>query len=195
MKNELIAYAKPNISKTDKSPFNMLHIFLVSLFSSLTALLGNITFGIVVVAVYLGLSLLCFIDKNVITRYLKLVLLCVIDVSVACIYIFNKCYPDAQIVTQSFLWGLIFFTVYEVVVFVKIKKRAYSSKINNKKSNSSVIVITVFVFTLVFKLLNNNPDTQYLIFMILTLLCSATILIDLMMLQKNIIYIICNCKE
>ena len=195
MKNELIAYAKPNISKTDKCPFNMLHIFVVSLFSSLTALMGNISFGIVVAAVYLGLSLLCFIDKNVITRYLKLVLLGVIDVSVACIYIFNKCYPDAQIVTQSFLWGLIFFTVYEVVVFVKIKKRAYSSKINNKKSNSSVIVITVFLFTLVFRLLNRNPDTQYLIFMILTLLCSAAILIDLMMLQKNIIFIICNYKE
>ena len=124
MKKELYFYAKPNLPNENECPFNWLHILCVSLFSSLTLFLGNITFGIIILAVYPSLSLLTYIDKDMISRYLKLSLLAVVCVYVAGMYIAKHLFPEAQIALHSLFGGLIFFACHEVSVITKIKKRA-----------------------------------------------------------------------
>ena len=190
MKKELYIYVKPNMPNKNVCPFNLLHILCVSLFPLLSLFWGNIAFSIIIFAVYLFFSLLTYIDKDIMSRYLKLVLLCVMCVYVVGIYIFEHLYAEAQIALNSFVGGLIFFIFYETSVIIKIKKRSYTNKFNNKKSSFFSIILSVFLFTLIFKILNKNQSPQYLVLFLLTLLSSIVLLGLFIIAQKNIIYLL-----
>ena len=181
---------KPNLPNENVCPFNLLHIFSVSLFSLLSLLWGNITFSITIFAVYVSLSLLTYIDKDIISKYLKLVLLGVLCIYVVGIYIFEHRYMGARIALHSFFCGSIFFVFYEISVIMKIKKRAYTNKSNNKKSSFISITFVVFLFTFIFRILNKNPRTQNLVVFFLTFLSSIALLGVFIMIQKNIIYLL-----
>ena len=190
MKKELYIYAKPNLPNENACPFNLLHIFCMSLFPLLSLFWGSFAFGIIIFAVYLSLSLLTYLDKDIISRYLKLAFLCVLCIYVVGIYIFEHQFAEVKFALQSFFWGLIFFVFYEISVIIKIKKRAYSNKSNNKKSSFISVALVIFLFTLIFKILNKNPNTQYLVAFFLTLLSSILLLGVFIMIQKNIIYLL-----
>lgn len=194
MKKELYIYVKPNLPNENVCPFNLLHIFFVSLFSLLPLFWGNIVFSVIIFAAYVSFSLLAYLDKDIISRYLKLVLLCVLCVYVVGIYVFEHQYAEAKIALQSFFWGLIFFVFYETSVIIKLKKRAYSNKSNNKKSSFISIGLVVFLFTLIFRILNKNQNTQYLVVFLLTIISSIALFGLFRIIQKNIVYFLVKDK-
>ena len=189
MKKELYNYAKPNLPNENVCPFNFLHIFAISLFSLLTLFWGNTTFSVIVFSVYLSFSLLTYIDKDIISRYLKLILLCVVCIYVCGIYIFEHQYPGAHIALQSFFYSLAFFAIYETSVIIKIKKRAYSNKSNDKKSSFISTILIVFLFTFLFKIINRNQSMSYLVVAFITFICSIALLGAFILIQKNVVYL------
>lgn len=195
MINELYLYACPKLSEQHKSPLSMLYLVLVTvIFSSFTLFFGNIAFGVVLSTVYLGLSLLSFIDKDVKSKYMKLVTLCVFDISIVCIYLFSKVYPGYQLAFWSIILGVILTIIYEITEIYKIKNKLYSSTSKSKKNLSVISAPVLFLVILIFRFIRKIPSTQYLVVIILIFLSSMTILGGVISLQKLIVYLMVRNK-
>ena len=190
MINELYTYACPKMSAAQKDLFNTFVVIVcTALFSSLAAVFVNIIVGIVVTTVYVILSFLTFIDKDIKSRYMEQVSLCITDISIITIYMFSKIYPEYKSAFLSVIFGIVFLVIYEIVLIAKIKKKLYSNTSKSKKIPIIFGSSTVFVFTLIFKLLNKNPSTQDLAVFIFILLCATVILGAVISVQKLIIYL------
>jgi len=195
MIKELYIYSCPKLSAEQKNTFNILHILCVSLLSSFIAIFFDITLGIVITGLYLGSSLLvCFIDKNYKTRYLKLVSLCVLDVTVAAIYMFSKLYPETPLAFGTIIGGILLSVIYEIVVFIKIKRKYYSSRSYNNKIIYAVSASSLFLVTVIFKIISKIPAFNNLVAVFLMLLCSAMLLVTLISIQKLIVYLLTKNK-
>lgn len=194
MVNELYLYACPKLSSEQKNQFNMFLVLCLSLYSFVSGFIDEIVFGIVVAILYFTLSLLTFLDKDFKSRYLKLTMLACIDISIASMYIFGTIYQHYQVISWSIIFGIIFFVIYEIVVFTKIKNKRYSSSTNNTVTNVAVSGSTIFLFVLIFRIFNRIPGLQFLLVMILVLLCAAIILFTMILIQKLIIYLFTRNK-
>ena len=102
---------------------------------------------------------------------------------------FSKIYPEYKSAFWSVIFGIVFLVIYEIVLIVKINKKLYSNTSKSKKIPIIFGSSTVFVFTLIFKLLNKNPSTQDLAVFIFILFCATVILGAVISVQKLIIYL------
>jgi len=190
MTNELYRYACPKLSAKQASSSSMFTlVFLVTLFSSLL-ILADVVTGIIITSLYFGLSLLTFVNKDLKLRYMELVVLCVLDVCILCIYMFSKVFPAHQVFLWSAILGIVFSVIYEITFCIKIKNGRYSNPSNNKGVTTAVSSSTIFLFVLIFKLLNNNSGTKDLAVIVLMLLCGAIILVTVISIQKLIVYLV-----
>ncbi len=189
MIEELYFYANPKLTAENKSPFNLFHVLCVALFSLLIAF-SNIPLGILVTTLYLGVSLLTFLDKDQKSRGLTLGMLACVNISVVGIYIFGKVYANnLQTIIGSVLFGFIFFAIYEIVVFTRIKKRYYSSSVvPNIATTATISSFTILLSVFVFKCFSRIQGIQFWIVITLMLLCAAIVLFAMILLQKLIIY-------
>ena len=194
MINELYIYARPKLSEEQKNQFNVLHVLCIAFFSSLTLLMDGVVFGIVTTVTYVALSLLTFLDKDFISRYLKLATLGLLNIFVAGTYFFVKLFEITWIVSYIVVLGVVFCVIYEIVVFIKIKNRLYSSP---KKTSKSVFVFsgsTLILLVLVNRLFKIIPGYLSFRVLLIAMLLSAMVLIVVMSVQKTIIYIITRNK-
>lgn len=189
MKNELYIYACPKLSDDQGQSLNVFPILCVTLFSSLSLFFGNIGVSVVIMTLYVGLSLLTFLDKDIKSRYMKLIMLCAADISFFGLYIIAKFYPDYKVILWSIIFAIVFFIIYEVVVIIKIKKTLYSSPSDNDKTTVVVGALGVLIFTRIFRILRKIPIFQNLVVSILILLGSAMLTVSMMLIQKLIIYL------
>ena len=192
MTNELYFYACPKLSENEKNRFDILHVFCVVFFSSFILLIGDIAFGIVVMISYLVLSLLSFLDKDFKSRFLKLVMLCVLDISVVSAHVLARLFPDSPVILGIIIFGIIFSISYEILFFIKIKKKSYSNSLKNKKSTYIVTTSSVLLSTSIFKIIFKK--SQNLAIIIMVFLCAAMVLASIISLQKLIIYLLTRNK-
>jgi len=192
MTNELYSYASPKLSENGKNRFNIFHVFCVLLFSSFILLIGDIAFGIVVMISYLVLSLLSFLDKDFKSRYLKLVMLCVLDISVVSTHVLAKLFHDYPVIFLVIIFGIIFSMSYEILFFIRIRKKLYSTPSKNKKATYSVTTSSVLLSTLIFRIINKKSPN--LAVMIMVFLCAGMVLISIISLQKLIVYLLTKNK-
>ena len=193
MIKELYAYACPKLPE-QKNPFNLLGVICITLFSSLSLIFGDMVLGAVITIVYLGLSLLCYLDKDPNSQYLKLVTLGILDISAIFIYLFSVFYQSITWIFISLGIGCIFAFIYEVVFVIKIKKGNYSSPANNKKLTYGVSVTTILLCSFVFRILRKIPAFQNLVSVLLLLLSGAILLGAVISAQKLIIYVFTKNK-
>lgn len=194
MIKELYTYACPKISKEQGNPFNILYILCITSFSSLTILFGNVILGVVITALYLGLSLLSFTDKDLISRYMKLATLCVFDVFFVGLCLLSKVFSGYRFSFWTIICGIIIFVIYEIVIFIKIKNKLYTSPTKKGKSATAVSVSAVALGLLAFQLLSSDPNQQTLLVMALIVLSSMVMLGCIMSVQKLVIYSITRSK-
>jgi len=194
MIKELYTYACPKLSVEQGNPFNILYVLCITSFSSLAILFGNVVLGVVITALYLGLSLLSFLDKDLISRYMKLATLCVFDVFGVGLCLFSKIFSGYRFSFWTIICGIIISVIYEIVIFFKIKNRLYTSPTKKGKSATAVSISAVALGLLAFKLLSSNPDQKALLVMALTVLCSVVMLGCIMGIQKLVIYSITKNK-
>lgn len=192
MINELYFYACPKLSENEKNRFNIFHVFCVVLFSSFILLIEDIAFGIAVMISYLVLSLLCFLDKDFKSRYLKLVMLCVLDISVVSTHVLAKLFYDYPVIFLVIISGIIFSMSYEILFFIRIRKKLYSNPSKNKKSTYSVTASSVLLSTMIFRIINKNSPN--LAVMIMVFLCAGMVLASIISLQQLIIYLLTKNK-
>ena len=194
MRKELYIYACSEIAKDGKSPFGAFQILCIALFSSFIAVLGDVAFGVIVTALYLGLSFLTFIDKDVRSKHMMLKVLSVLDVTVLFIYLFSIVFPDYALVLWSITVGIVIFVIYEIIVVVKLKKRLYSMPLNNKNAILTVSVPILLLFSLGTRILFKNQNSHFFLLIIVTILCSCAISGCLASFQKLIVYLIIRNK-
>ncbi len=194
MINELYSYACPKLSEEQKSSFSFLPTILgVSLFSLLIALLGGVTLCIVVTTLYVGLSFLCFLDKDFNSKHLKLTMLGIVDMSIAFIYIIEYRYSQYHVVLWSIILGVVFFVIYEVLLFIKVKNKS-NSFVNKTGATASIGASTLFLIALIYKVVNSISGLQFFVGMALVLLCASAVLLDMIFVQKLIIYLFTRTK-
>ena len=192
MTKELYSYACPKLSENDKNRFNIFHVICMALFSSFIFLVRDIAFGIAITISYLVLSLLCFLDKDFKSKFLKLVMLCVWDVSVVSTYVLARLFPDYPMFLGVIIIGIVFIMSYEILFFVKIKKKLYSSPSKDKKETYIVSASSVFLSVLIFRIINKKSQNLSVIIMIF--LCASMLLISVISTQKLIIYLLTKNK-
>lgn len=194
MIKELYVYSCPKLSENQKNIFNWFHILCVALFSSLTAIFGNIAFAVVLTVLYLGLSLLAFINKDFKSRYMMLVSLCIVDISIVSIYLCTNFFPEYDCTKWAIIGGILFCFIYEIVVFVKIKNKAYSSPSPPQKASVAISATALLGVSLLFGLLYRNPQTQFMIALVFMLLCATIILVSVISVQKTIVFFMVKNK-
>ena len=193
MINELYVYSNPKLSGYHKEPFRIFCLIFGSLlFSSFVVLVGKIIFGFVLMASYLLLSLLSLAGKDFKSKYLRLTSLCLLDISLASLGLFATIWPNHQIPLWSVIFCFFFWVIYEIIWFVKIKKRLYSCPSKSKKSTYIVSTSSVLLCTLILRIIRKISQT--LAVTITIFLCSATVLISIISLQKLIIYLLTRNK-
>ena len=194
MNKELYAYACPKLSKEQTSPFNVFcFIFGVTLFSSLVGFV-NLTLGVIISALYLVLSLLTFLNKDVKSRYLMMISLGILDVSIVMISFSSIMYPMYPFIFWSLIWAFIFIVIYEIVVFIKIKKCYYTSPHHQNKIVKGVSFSTVLLSVFASRFLTRNPMFRDLLAMTIVILSSICLLGFVISIQKLIIYLIVKNK-
>ena len=193
MIEELYCYASPKIAVGQKSPFDLSHVMCVALYSFLIVVV-DITVGLLATALYLGVSFLTFLDKDIKSRLLKLIMLGCLDIIVVSLYFFTKVFPNYRIVFWSIVFGTVFFVIYEIVVFTKIKKKRYSSSVNSTSTTVAVSGSTLFLFVIIFRIFNKNSGLKFLIVISIVLISSAVVFFDMILVQKLVIYLITKNK-
>lgn len=189
---ELYSYACPKLLENQKNQFNIFHVFCVVFFSSFILLIGDYAFGIAVTISYLVLSLLSFLDKDFKAKFLKLVMLCILDLSVVSTYVLARLFHDYPVIFWVIIFGIIFSISYEILFFIKIKKKLYSNPSKNKKATYITTASDVLLFTLIFRIINKKSPNLAVIIMIF--LCASMVLISIISLQKLIIYLLTKNK-
>lgn len=194
MIDELYFYAFPKILDKQKVQINLSHILCIALYSFMTVFVGKSIFGIVITALYLIVSLLFLLDKDYKSKYLKLTMLACAIIAVASLYIFESFNQQNHVVFWSTIFGSFFFVMYEIVIFIKIKHKCYSSYTNTNIKVNPVRGITIFLAVLIFRFFNRLPALHFLIVTILVLLSAAIILLTMISVQKLIIYLFTRNK-
>lgn len=193
MIKELYKYAYPNYTDDNKNPFKMTLLLVLTASFYLISFCLKSNLGFITTNLYLVLSLLNWIDKDIVSRYMKLVCLFVIAFSVIGIHACLKMIPFFNVVLALVL-GTVAFVVYEIVFFIKIKNRIYSNPRKSKAIivtvSSSSITMSIFIITSLLK----NPSTKFLAGTFMSMLFAVVIYADFVGIQKYVIYLYARNK-
>lgn len=194
MKKELYIYARPNLPNS-KSTFTILPVICVAMFLGLSFFNGNIVFTIILTASYLVLSLLAFLDKDQMSRHLALSFLALTSVSIVLLFNTDRFFANFNVILWTIILGIIVFICYDILVFVKIKNKLYSTNDSvNKKVVTSVSFLSILGFSVFLRICSNIPEFQNIEVLMIMLFAVIILFTALMMLQKLIIYLFVRNK-
>lgn len=190
MLNELYLYSYPKVLKDTPNVFKIWHIFYL-LLPAFTLAVVSITYSVVLMSIVSILYLLCFIQKNVIIRHMKIIVVFALDLATVIITISLTLFSELNLVLYLIIVGIISTIVYEIFIFIKIKKRGYSEP---KKQNREVYISGGLCGLIGYFIVNIFIRSQSVMELILILISSITVLFVVISVQKLIIYLFTRNK-
>ena len=190
MLSELYLYAFPKVLKDKPSQFKIWHV-LILILSGSVLLVESMIVGITIMSATSVLYLLCFAEKNAVIRHMKMVVVFALTFAAMAVNIALIIAPEARVVLTSIIGCIFICVIYEIVIFIKIKKRLYSIQTNTNQKDCAIGASSGLIVYFINKLLLKN---QNIVAIVIIMISSFAMLCVVISIQKLVVYLLTRNK-